>query len=302
MRLVRDRRKEAEALYEYPEHLRGELDALPRAPGVYTFHGPEGDQLPLYIGKSVDIRGRVMDHFRTPMEARLLRQAKRVTAIRTAGDIGAQLLEARMIKTLHPLYNRKLRRTARQFSLLLYRGEVSVVHSAELDPAQGVTVYGLFSSPRAALGGLRRIADDHRLCYALLGLERLPKGRRCFRSMLKQCAGACWGEEPLSAHEERLRAALEDRQVEPWPFDGAVALEECGADGRQYHVVSHWQYFGSADSLTEARRVHGELGAFDRDAYRILKGPLLGGDHKIVSLTSNSLRARSPAALGTPSR
>ena len=45
-------------LYEYPEHLRSAIAELPRAPGVYVFHGDDGD-LPLYIGKSVNRRNRV---------------------------------------------------------------------------------------------------------------------------------------------------------------------------------------------------------------------------------------------------
>lgn len=286
MRPVRDRRREAAKLYEYPEHLRGEIDALPRAPGVYTFHGPEGDVLPLYIGKSVDIRGRVMDHLRTPEESMLLRQSRRISHVRTAGDIGAQLLEAQLIKAQLPLYNRKLRRTTRQFSLQLHRGAVTVVNSAELDPARALMVYGLYSSPRSAMSALRRIADTHQLCYTLLGIERGVAGRPCFRAMLKQCAGACHGAEPLGDHEQRLRDALEDRQVSAWPWRGAVALEERGADMRQYHVVLDWQYLGSADTLTAARRIRGSVGQFDRDAYRILQAPILGGLHRIVPLAA----------------
>ena len=284
MRPVRDRRREAAALYEYPEHLRPEIEALPRAPGVYTFMGPEGDVLPLYIGKSVDIRGRVLDHFRTPEEARLLRQSRRISHIPTAGDIGAQLLEAQMIKATHPLYNRKLRRTTRQFSISLHRGKVSVVNSAEIDPARAPKLYGLHSSPRAAITALRRIADDNRLCYTLVGIERGTPGRPCFRAMLKQCAGACHGAETPGEHEERLRLQLEDRQVSAWPFHGAIALEERGTDMRQYHVVLDWQYLGSATTLTAARRIRGSVGQFDRDAYRILHAPVLQGAHRIVPL------------------
>lgn len=286
MRPVRDRRREAAALYEYPEHLRPEIDALPRAPGVYTFLGNEEDVLPLYIGKSIDIRNRVMDHLRTPEEARLLRQARRISHIRTAGDIGAQLLEAQMIKASHPLYNRKLRRTTRQFSIELHRGKVTVVNSADIDPARAPKLYGLHSSPRAAMTSLRRLADENRLCYTLLGIERGVPGRPCFRAMLKQCAGACHGAETLGEHEERLRLVLDDRQVSAWPYQGAVALEERGEDMRQYHVVRDWQYIGSATTLTAARRIRSSTGQFDRDAYRILRAPVLDGAHRIVPLAA----------------
>jgi len=281
-----ERQREAAALYEYPDHLRGEIDALPRRPGVYTFHGNEGDGLPLYIGKSVDIRGRVLSHFRTPIEARLLRQARRITHERTAGDIGAQLREAQLIKMSNPLYNRKLRRTTRQFSIRLHRGKVDVVHSAEIDPAQAPVLYGLHSSKRAAMTALRRIADENRLCYTLIGIERGMQGRPCFRAMLRQCAGACHGGESLAEHEERLRLVLNDRQVVAWPFSGTVALEERGADMRQYYVIRDWQYLGSATTLTQARRVRGTSGDFDRDAYRILRDPVLSSAHRIVPLAA----------------
>lgn len=36
---------------------------MPDAPGVYIFHGAEGD-LPLYIGKSVQLRSRLLAHLR----------------------------------------------------------------------------------------------------------------------------------------------------------------------------------------------------------------------------------------------
>ncbi len=54
---------EAAAIYEYPEHLRSFLNDLP-PDRVYLFHG-ESDTMPLYIGKSINIRSRVLSHLRT---------------------------------------------------------------------------------------------------------------------------------------------------------------------------------------------------------------------------------------------
>ena len=95
--------------FAYPEHLRACARELPDAPGVYVFHGEEGDTLPLYIGKSVRIRSRVLSHMRNPEEARLLRQARRISHTLTGGEVGALLLESRLIKQLQPLHNRRLR-------------------------------------------------------------------------------------------------------------------------------------------------------------------------------------------------
>ena len=85
-------------IYEYPEHLRACLAPLPKGPGVYVFHG-QSESLPLYIGKSVNIRSRVMAHFRAQDEAKMLRQTRRISFIETAGELGALLLEAQLINS-----------------------------------------------------------------------------------------------------------------------------------------------------------------------------------------------------------
>ena len=84
--------------FAYPQHLRNSMDDLPAAPGVYIFHG-DSETLPLYIGKSVNIRNRVLSHLRNEEEARLLRQTRRISHIRTAGEVGALLLEASPMNT-----------------------------------------------------------------------------------------------------------------------------------------------------------------------------------------------------------
>lgn len=270
------RRSARAAGYVFPEHLREQAQALPAQPGVYTFHGREGG-LPLYIGKSINLRTRVMDHLRTAEEAAMLRQSERISHLPMAGDLGAQLLEAAMVKEQRPLYNRLLRRLPRQFSLRLYRGEISVVNSSEVDLTSTPMLYGIYSSARAARESLRRVADENRLCYSLLGLERLPSGRPCFRSMLRQCAGACCGGETLAEHQQRLADALTLLEIAEWPYAGPVAIEERGEAMRQFHVVDGWFYHGSAKTLAAARRVRRSDPVFDRDAYRILrKGLLLG--------------------------
>jgi len=277
------RRSARAAGYVFPEHLREQAQALPALPGVYTFHGREGG-LPLYIGKSINLRTRVMDHLRTAEEAAMLRQSERISHLPMAGDLGAQLLEASMVKTQKPLYNRLLRRLPRQFSLRLYRGEVSVMHSAEVDLTSAPMLYGVYSSERAAREALRRLADDNRLCYSLLGLERLPPGRPCFRSMLRQCAGACCGKEALAEHQQRLADALALLEIVEWPYAGPVAIEESGAAMRQFHVVEGWFYHGSARTLAAARRLRRDDAVFDRDAYRILRKGFSNGEWAVHPL------------------
>ena len=90
------------------------LDEVPESPGVYLFYG-END-LPIYIGKSVNLRARVLAHFagdlRIAKDMRIVQQVKRIDWKETAGELGALLEEARLVKELLPTMNRQLRRTS----------------------------------------------------------------------------------------------------------------------------------------------------------------------------------------------
>lgn len=289
MPLPRRRRDDFEAIrvYEYPQHLREAIEDAPTGAGVYTFHGQEGD-LPLYIGKSINIRARLLSHLRTADEARMLRQTQRITHIRTAGEIGALLLEAQMIKAQHPLFNQKLRRNKQLCSLRLTDGVPEVVYSKDIDFATQADLYGLYASRHAAIDALRAIADQNKLCYGSLGLEKLPPGKACFRAAIRQCAGVCRGDETPQAHRERLFTSLLTQRVQCWPHPGAVGLVERDAELTQIHVVHHWCYLGSAPTLEQARQLSqtaSQMAAgFDADGYKILCRPVLMGNVDIVAL------------------
>lgn len=269
--------------YEYPQHLREAMDNLPMAPGVYTFHGDD-DGLPLYIGKSVNLRHRVFSHLRNEDEARMLRQTRRISHIRTAGEVGALLLEASMIKRLQPLFNQKLRRSRQLCAWSMQGGSPELVYSKDVNFATHIGLYGLYASRRAALDALRALADQHKLCYGLIGLEKRQPDKPCFRAMLRQCAGACCARESLQDHQARLVDSLQALQVYCWPYPGAVGLIERHADLYQMHVIHQWCYLGSVDDSAQAKTLAHQAAGFDADGYKILCGPVLGGRAEIVPL------------------
>ena len=178
----------------------------------------------------------------------MLRQTRHISFIETAGELGALLLEAQLIKQQQPLFNKRLRRSKQLCALRLQADTVTIAHAKEIDFAVTPHLYGLFANRHAALEKLRAIADEHRLCYGKLGIDKLPAGRACFRYSLRKCAGACCGVEPAQEHARRLGAALEQLRIACWPFAGRVALEEQGETLRQYHVIHNWFYLGSVSS------------------------------------------------------
>jgi excinuclease Cho len=275
--------------YEYPVLLRAMADALPAAPGIYIFHGDEAD-IPLYIGKSVNLRSRVLSHLRNAAEARLLRRTCRISHIRTTGEIGALLLEARLIKQHQPLMNQKLRRTWQLCSVRLRAGVPEVLYSKDLDFATQPDLFGLFLSRHAALEWLRTLADEQRLCFGALGLERLARGRSCFRAMVGRCAGVCRGAESRAEHDGRMMARLERLRLACWPYPGSIGLVERAGNDCQIHVVRNWCYLGSATDVDGAGRLDCQSAGFDADGYKILCEPVLRGTVEIIMLPDSIVR------------
>lgn len=272
--------------YRYPDHLRAIAATIPEAPGVYIFHGDD-ERLPLYIGKSVSLRSRVLAHLRNRREARLLRQTRHISHQRTAGEIGALLLEARLIKERYPLLNRRLRRNFRLCSLRLGPRAPEIVYAQHVDFAREPQLYGLFTGRSAALELLERIAEEEHLCLGSLGLERLPKGRACFRSSIGRCAGVCRGDETPAAHHGRLLARLEAHAVRCWPWAGAVGLLEQDEALREIHVVRNWCHLGTVTNLEEARALSRVTAGFDADCYRILAKPVLQRSVEVIELLAD---------------
>ncbi len=264
-----------------PPQLDTVPEALPQGPGVYLFHGDE--TIPLYIGKAVNLRRRVLQHFQADhadaREMRIAQQLRRVECIETVGEFGALLLEARLVKQWQPLYNRQLRRSGQLCSWQLAddaaaRPQLRLVRGA-ID-ATGDRLYGVYRSRRQAVEALREIAERDALCLRALGLE--AGSGRCFAHQLGRCRGVCCGDESAQQHHARLRAALAEHRLQAWPWRGAIALRERGAGGSELHVFDDWRHLGSAPDEAGARALLAARQplAFDLDTYRLLLARLRG--------------------------
>ena len=270
------------------------LAALPRTSGVYLFQGDGA--LPLYIGKSVDIRTRVLSHLRTPDEASMLARTRRVDFIETAGEIGALLLESHLIKKLSPLFNVRLRRVRSLRSIRLHQTAAGLeprfsdfegpeLHFKDQSLSPSTNVFGLFASKHAAQQKLRDLARTHGLCLALLGLERSgPRG--CFGVQIRTCRGACIGREPRTEHDARLLNALIATQIHAWPYPGAIELIEEREGWVQRHRVENRRHLGTQCSRDEGAQFGVQPPEFDLDSYKILVKPIL------LQLSRNGLPAR----------
>jgi DNA polymerase-3 subunit epsilon len=256
------------------------IDSRPDGPGCYIFYGD--NKIPLYIGKSISLRSRVMGHFQGALtqrkEMKLSLQVRDIDWIETSGELGALILESQLIKERMPSMNIKLRRSKDLCAWSLEEDSVGVLSPSlvthhHLAPGLQENLYGLFYSKREAHSYLKAIAKKYHLCEALLGIEKRIEGKSCFGYQLKQCGGACLNLMPIDLHNLQLKTAMELFKVKVWPYSGAIAIKE----GGEMIVIDKWCYLGTAinqDELYELAE-SGEA-EFDLDIYKIVKKALSG--------------------------
>lgn len=271
------------------------LEDLPESHGVYLFYG--NNDAPLYVGKSSNIRRSALAHFAADRkhhrDALITEQIRRIEWIETAGDLGAQLTESRLLRTLQPTHNPRRKGDHELCSWKLEPAEngamgVRLVYAREQDFGVEPGLYGLFPTKKKAVDALREIAAAHRLCLIQLGLEHSVRGKHaaCSAYPHPHCKGLCVGKEAPGQHDIRLMGALARMQVQPWPFPGPVGVRETANWGgmTEIHLFDRWSYLGSLRSEQEIPHMLGVRPAFDLDVYKILTHFLKQAKTDIFSL------------------
>jgi DNA polymerase-3 subunit epsilon len=214
-----------------------EFGELPTDPGVYIFRDGRGEVL--YVGKSVSIRSRARAHFApSSPSAAWTRHAEVVDYRTTTSELGALVLENRLIKEHRPPGNTRL--VADDERLVYIRCRLDIAYpilDVTADPAPGhaVTV-GPVRGRRLALELVEQLDS-------LFGLRhcgrRLPRREHpSAYGQMGRCLSPCLGDldpnlyrrrldevlalfargsaaEPLLAHVDRqMRAAATQRRYE----------------------------------------------------------------------------------------
>ena len=256
------------------------LENLPEGPGVYRFYGV--NDLPLYIGKSINLRDRVRSHFssdyRNANDTRISGEIQRIQVDETAGELGALLREARLVKELLPLHNYKLRRKRNACFVRLPQLSATpeILFNKDIDWAErgpgAESLFGPFAAKLNVRKLLEDLAHEHGFCWRQLGWEK--RGGPCFARQVRKCRGACIGEESPAQHNLRLATALAPWRVADWPWPGRIVVRERHPEGRfeEAHVFERWCHLGTArdeDELAGLLEARAEID-FDPDIYKIL--------------------------------
>lgn len=272
-----------------PENITLErLHAAPESCGVYYLHDVRGEVI--YVGKSINIRKRLFEHFAdpTPKGEKMRAGVADFSFEITGSELVALLLESAEIKRLQPTINRALR--IRQFSGCIFTytdqrgyrclaaGQRSKRNMRQFDL---VAELPKLTSARAWLDSTAR---QFELCGKLCNLD--PGEHACFHYTIKKCYGACIGEEPPEQYNERVEQALAAlyRGV-----SGSFFLLEPGRTDTELAVVAvqdgkyaGYGYIGTEDAYGTEDLLEAVDKPFDDpDAARIIRGYLDGEKRKV---------------------
>ena len=184
--------------------LKRRIGELPERPGVYLFK--DSEKHPLYIGKALSIRKRVLSHFRYfgesfSKEGRMLREMSVIDFIETPSEAEALLLEASLIKENQPKYNQELKDDKSYPFLKITADEFPRLLVVRNRKADGGKYFGPYTSPfllRQAVSMLRRL-------FPMRTCNPLPD-KVCLMYHIRQCKGPCVGEIDSERYGQIVRA------------------------------------------------------------------------------------------------
>jgi DNA polymerase-3 subunit epsilon len=184
-----------------------DFSELPRDPGVYVFR--DGSGRALYVGKSISIRSRARAHFApstAPAEWRA--HASIVDYRPTQSELGALVLENRLIKQLSPPGNTRLARPDDRlvyircrldipFPILEVSPQPAAGHAVTIGPLRGKALARELVEQLDSLFGLRHCG------------RRLPRREHpSAYGQMGRCLSPCLGDLDPNLYRRRLDEAL----------------------------------------------------------------------------------------------
>lgn len=186
------------------------IETLPTTTGVYYMHRKNGNII--YVGKSKNIRKRLIQHFTNDNKKskKIQSEVVSVSYEETGNDLIAQLKESQEIKTLKPIFNHALKRNIFNNYLIYFydkNGYLNLKIEKCTDKTPENKIITTFNDYPQAKRFLYKITDEFHLCQKLNHLEKCDG--TCFNYGLKTCNGACVNRENISEYNFRVQKFID---------------------------------------------------------------------------------------------
>ncbi len=188
------------------------IKKIPDEPGVYYFYNDKNNLI--YIGKSKNIKTRVLSHFRNSSTKKAIEMRNDIASIDfeiTGCELIALLQESYEIKQNLPFYNRAQRRAISQYGLYTYIHNAGYIRFEIVrNSFKNQVPICSFSGLKSGKGYMQKLVDKYELCQKLCGLY--SSSGACFYHEIMECRGACLGKEPPESYNYRAQKIIDSHQ------------------------------------------------------------------------------------------
>jgi DNA polymerase III subunit epsilon len=192
-----------------PQIKKDLVDELPEETGIYYFYDAAGRVI--YVGKSTNIRKRVISHFTVDLKKKNVIEFKNsiadISYEVTGSELIALLHESDEIKKLKPVYNQALKRTDFGYGIFHFTDKNGYINfrverlCEEKDPLLPLT------NQMSAKNALLKFIDKYGLCEKHCGFD--VKSKACFNVRLRKCDGACFGQEAPEDYNKKAMQVIQ---------------------------------------------------------------------------------------------
>jgi len=200
------------------------LHALPEATGVYYFYNEYGT--PVYIGKSINIKKRVFQHFsKTTKKAENLQKfVNSISFELTGSELASMIHESNEIKKHRPEINKAQRTREYPYFIFSYVDEIGYQSYGFMKSSKknekGKTILGYYSTLKSCKSILANLCKELALCFEddfiLVDEGKTKDEKSVFLVQEGQFRGFGYiGEEELNMGMEEILEAINYQEPNP---------------------------------------------------------------------------------------
>jgi excinuclease ABC subunit C len=295
-----------------PHPLRERVREAQNRPGTYRMLA--GDGQILYVGKSKQVRTRLLSYLRAgegEKAHRILRDTSTLAWDYEPSEFAALLRELELIKRHRPRFNVQHKRDGRYSFLKLSPGAAPKLFVVSAVSDDDAAYFGPFRGGRRIVEAVRELNDLLGLRDCALGtpmrfsdqpdLFAFQATPRCHRAELKLCAAPCAGL--CSQAEYRRRVALARAFL-----DGDADEPLRWLDERMLAAAARWEFEYAASLRDRLRRLEMLREEFARlrealdNLSFLYHVPGHGGDDRVYLVRRGTIRAVVPSPRGAAER
>jgi len=195
-------------MIDVSDHVRNQVETLPRKPGVYLMRDANGTVI--YVGKAIDLRSRVRSYFQPSAweygkVRAIVSEIADLEFIITDSELEALILEANLIKQHRPRYNVRLKDDKRYpYIKITWADPFPQVFITRYMEQDGSRYFGPYTSSSA----VHQTLDLLRKSFPYLTCNREITGRderACLYYDIKLCLGPCVGAVTQEEYRVMIR-------------------------------------------------------------------------------------------------